>query len=118
MRRTVTSAVLAISMTAMGCGAVRTVKVPDTPPPPAQLAELWVDPGDTPRDLFWGVGGEQRAPSRSVTYRAMAQDTAGFSVSYDIVGPDGLEWSAKIGPEAQTEVVVSRILWGLGYHQP
>ncbi len=32
--------------------------------------------------------------------------------------PDGLEWSAKIGPEAQTEVVVSRILWGLGYHQP
>jgi hypothetical protein len=29
-----------------------------------------------------------------------------------------MEWSAKIGPEAQTEVVVSRILWALGYHQP
>jgi hypothetical protein len=29
-----------------------------------------------------------------------------------------VEWSAKIGPEAQTEVVLSRILWGLGYHQP
>ena len=29
-----------------------------------------------------------------------------------------MEWSAKIGPEAQTEVVISRILWGLGYHQP
>jgi hypothetical protein len=28
-----------------------------------------------------------------------------------------VEWSAKIGPEAQTEVVLSRILWGLGYHQ-
>ena len=37
---------------------------------------------------------------------------------YDVEGPDGLEWSAKIGPEAQTEVVLSRILWGLGYHQP
>jgi hypothetical protein len=24
----------------------------------------------------------------------------------------------KLGPEAQTEVVVSRILWALGYHQP
>ena len=32
--------------------------------------------------------------------------------------PTACEWSAKIGPEAQTEVVVSRILWGLGYHQP
>ena len=29
-----------------------------------------------------------------------------------------MEWSAKIGPEAQTEVVVSRLLWALGYHQP
>ena len=29
-----------------------------------------------------------------------------------------MEWSAKIGPEAQTEVLLSRILWGLGYHQP
>ena len=35
-----------------------------------------------------------------------------------MTAPDGLEWSAKIGPEAQTEVVLSRILWGLGYHQP
>ena len=47
-----------------------------------------------------------------------AHDDSGFSASYDVTGPDGLEWSAKIGPEAQTEVVVSRILWGLGYHQP
>jgi hypothetical protein len=29
-----------------------------------------------------------------------------------------MEWSVKLGPEAQTEVVVSRILWALGYHQP
>ncbi len=35
-----------------------------------------------------------------------------------MTGPDGVEWSAKIGPEAQTEVLVSRLLWGLGYHQP
>ena len=24
----------------------------------------------------------------------------------------------KLGPEAQSEVVTSRILWGLGFHQP
>jgi hypothetical protein len=28
------------------------------------------------------------------------------------------EWSVKLYPEARTEVVASRLLWGLGYHQP
>ena len=27
-------------------------------------------------------------------------------------------WSVKLGPEAQPEVVASRVLWALGYHQP
>ena len=30
----------------------------------------------------------------------------------------GREWSAKLYPEARTEVVASRILWAVGYHQP
>jgi hypothetical protein len=82
------------------------------------MAELWIDPGPEPRDLFWGVGGERYAPPRDVVYKLKAKDDTGFSVSYDVVSPDGTEWSAKIGPEAQTEVVVSRLLWALGYHQP
>jgi hypothetical protein len=94
------------------------IRVPSTPPSPEQLAQLWIDPGETPRDLFWGIGGQERAPARDAVYKMKARDDAGFSASYDVEGPDGLEWSAKIGPEAQTEVVVSRILWGLGYHQP
>jgi len=105
-----------VTMSLMAC-AVRTIHVPATPPAPAQLAELWIDP-TTPRDLFWGIGGEQRAPARDAVYRMKARDDSGFSSSYDVVGPDGVEWSAKLGAEAQTEVVVSRILWGLGYHQP
>jgi hypothetical protein len=35
-----------------------------------------------------------------------------------VTGPDDREWSAKFPPEAGTEVVASRILWGIGYHQP
>ena len=31
---------------------------------------------------------------------------------------DGRRWSVKLGPEAQTEVVTSRVLWAIGYHQP
>ena len=33
-------------------------------------------------------------------------------------GSDGRVWDTKIGPEAQSEVVASRVLWAVGYHQP
>ena len=119
MRQPLNSTIAIITMVVtIGCGALRTIHVPATPPPPEQLSQLWVDPGDTPRDLFWGIGGEQLAPPREAPYELIARDDRGFSTSFDVKGPDGVEWSAKIGPEAQTEVVVSRLLWGLGYHQP
>lgn len=101
-----------------GCGGRTVVVTPRAPIPPAVMAGLRIDPGATPRDLFWGVGGEQYAPPAGAMYTLEAKDDAGFSIGFDVVDPSGREWSAKIGPEAQTEVVVSRILWGLGYHQP
>ncbi len=108
---------IAAALLTVGCaGAV--VRLPAAAPSPSQLAELWIDPGPEPRDLFWGPGKEPLAPSAAAHYQLQARDESGFSVSYDVQGPDGVEWSAKIGPEAQTEVVVSRILWGIGYHQP
>ena len=101
-----------------GCGgAVSRVRTAGKPSA-SELAQLWVDPGPAPRDLFWGSGGRRHAPPADAVYVLQSRDDTGFSVSYDVVGPDRMEWSAKIGPEAQTEVVVSRILWGLGYHQP
>lgn len=102
----------------IACGGRTVVVNPSGPIAPAVVAQLRVDPGDQPRDLFWGVGGRRYAPPPDAVYRIVAKDETGFSVSYDVTDPSGLEWSAKIGPEAQTEVVVSRILWGLGYHQP
>jgi hypothetical protein len=115
----ITSSVVLLSILTVSCGG-RTVVVdaPATPIPPAKMAELWIDPGPKPRDLFWGVGGERYAPPPDAVYKLKAKDETGFSISYDVVSPDGVEWSAKIGPEAQTEVVVSRLLWALGYHQP
>ena len=35
----------------------------------------------------------------------------GFSNGYTVRDPRGREWSAKLYPEARTEVVASRILW-------
>src|SRR5688572_22779074 len=100
------------------CGGRTVVVSPREPVSASQLAQLRVDPGPAPRDLFWGSGGRRYAPPADAVYRVLAKDETGFSVSFDVVSPEGMEWSAKIGPEAQTEVVVSRILWGLGYHQP
>lgn len=117
MRLRATSAfVLVLMMTA--CGGRTVVVSPRGPISPEQMAELWIDPGPQPRDLFWGIGGQKYAPAPDAIYRVQGKDDLGFSTSFDVEDPDGVEWSAKVGPEAQTEVVMSRILWGLGYHQP
>ena len=87
-----------------------------TPDTPAVIAELWQAPAG-PRDLFNGPGGESGMP-RETTFTFVAQDTTGWSPGWDVRDGGGLEWSVKTGPEAQSEVVTSRILWGIGFHQP
>lgn len=87
------------------------------PPTTAELAELWVAP-ERGRDLFYGVGGRRLAPDPTVRYSVIEIKQAGFSRGYTVTDPAGREWSAKFPPEAQTEVVASRIHWGIGYHQP
>ena len=115
------AAVCCLVLVAGGCGnAVVNLRAASdaTATPASELAQLWIDPGPVPRDLFWGSGGPKYAPPPEATFTLKARDDTGFSVSYDVTSPDETEWSAKIGPEAQTEVVVSRLMWGLGYHQP
>jgi hypothetical protein len=112
------SAVALCACLSASCGGRTVVVTPREPITRAVLAQLRVDPGATRRDLFWGVGGRRYAPPADAVYKLDGKDETGFSVSYDVISPDGMEWSAKIGPEAQTEVVLSRVLWGLGYHQP
>ena len=66
-----------------------------------------------------GIGaGRTRRRRRTSSTQVRKRDTSGYSSGYDVVGPDGREWDIKVGKEAQTEIVVSRILWALGYHQP
>ena len=88
-------------------------------PTEADVARLWQAPADLEqRDLFHGPGGEMLMPDAAMPFTFVAADSTGYSGGYDVRDADGLEWSVKLGPEAQTEVVVSRILWALGYHQP
>ena len=84
--------------------------------PPAAIAQLWQEPGAS-RNLLHGPGGPEGRPM-DTTFALVARDTSGWSPGFDVRGSDGTEWSVKLGPEAQSEVVTSRILWGIGFHQP
>ena len=102
--------------TAMACAPAihRTGGAPSA----AQLAELWVDPGPSPRDLFAGPGGNAYVrPATDARFDVVKRDTGGFSITYRVRDERGREWNVKGGPEAQTEVVASRIVWALGYHE-
>jgi hypothetical protein len=96
------------------------VRVADTTPRSAEkFSELWMHPQDLPaRDLFHGVGGADAAPASGISYTWVATDTTGYSPGYEVRGPDGRRWDVKLGPEAQSEVVSSRVLSAIGYHQP
>jgi hypothetical protein len=102
---------------AAGCGRItRDVRL--APDPAATVEELWQQPNDLERlDLYAGPGGPDLMP-RETTFTFVARDTSGWSPGFDVRSGNGLDWSVKLGPEAQSEVVSSRILWAIGYHQP
>jgi hypothetical protein len=111
------SALLAFAVMAVAC-AGRVAPVVSAGQGTVDMAQLWVDPADLEaRDLLYGVGGEALAPSPSARFEFVKVDDGGYSPGFDVRGPDGVMWSTKLGPEAQTEVVVSRILWAIGFHQ-
>jgi hypothetical protein len=86
--------------------------------PSTPIAELWIDPGSKPRNLLDGPPSiEPARPATDARYDILERDPRGFSITYRVRDEAGRVWHVKIGPEAQTEVVTSRIVWGLGYHE-
>ena len=114
-RRSVWLPCVVVALGIAACNPIRST-LPGTPTAD-QIAELWVRP-ESRRNLFYGVGGKQLAPDPAVRYTVIEIKRSGFSRGYTLKDAEGGEWSAKFPPEAQTEVAASRILWGLGYHQP
>src|SRR5919204_5325537 len=67
----------------------------------SQLAELWQDPADiSTRDLYNGPWGAYFAPDPNATYTFVKPKTHGISPGFTVRDPEGVEWSAKQGPEA------------------
>jgi hypothetical protein len=102
---------------AASCGG-RTVRTTATAPSAIDVSQLWIEPADIQtRDLFAGPVSSVAPPSPSTQFTFVKADRTGYSPGYDVRDANGLEWSVKLGKEAQTEVVSSRILWAMGYHQ-
>lgn len=115
LRRLRLTAVAALLFALPACALrAHSTLVNGTPPP---MAELWTE-ADPGRDLFGGPGGGGAAPDPQGDYRFVARDVTGKSPGYDVRDAQGRLWSVKLGPEAQSEVVVSRLLWAAGYFQP
>ena len=82
------------------------------------ISQLWIAPTDlTQRDLFYGPGGPSLVPKPG-TYQFVKRDVTGASPGYDVRDAQGRLWSVKLGIEAQPEIVTSRLLWAVGFHQP
>ena len=112
-------AVLILCATAgLGMACNPTIKSTLPGPPTAeQLAQLWIEP-EPNRDLFHGVGGPKLAPDPAAKYTVIELKRGGYSRGYTVTDEKDREWSVKFPPEAGTELAASRILWGIGYHQP
>jgi hypothetical protein len=78
------------------------------------LPVLWRDPGNIrARDLRFGPGSENLAPVAPYTF--IEEDKSGESPKFEIRDAQGIEWRVKLGPEAQSETVATRLVWAVGY---
>jgi hypothetical protein len=83
------------------------------------LEQFWVEPRDlASRDLFDGPWGRQYAPDPKAVYTFLRSKIHGASPGMTVTGPDGRKWSIKQSVEGPVEVMHSRVLSALGYHQP
>ena len=73
-------------------------------------AVLWRDPGDiSRRDLRYGPGSPALAPQAPFTF--VEEVKSGESPKFKVRDARGAEWSVKLGPEAQSETVATRLVW-------
>lgn len=81
---------------------------------PVGVPVLWRDPGKiSRRNLTFGPGSAELAPVGPFTF--VKEESTGESPKFDVVDSRGETWVVKVGPEAQAEVVATRLVWAVGY---
>src|SRR5215210_1805606 len=75
---------------------------------------LWRDPGHIPsRDLHHGPGAPHLTPQPPFTF--VEETKTGESPKFKVRDARGVVWKVKLGEEAQTETVATRLVWAVGY---
>jgi len=94
-------------------------------PGEARLEELWQQPEDLEaQDLLYGPWGFERAPDPDATYRFVEMKQGGVNPGMTVRDPGGRRWKVKQPAmdgrvaEGPIEVVLSRVISAVGYHQP
>jgi hypothetical protein len=83
------------------------------------MHELWSAPTDVAaQDMVYGPWGKAYAPDAGTPFIYAHAKTHGVSPGLEAKDREGREWSVKYGDEGHVEVVLSRVLSALGYHQP
>ncbi len=76
---------------------------------------LWRNPSERASlNLFYGPGGKAHEPHGPFTFEK--EDLDGTNPKFIVRGSDGVEWKAKLGPEARPETVATRLAWAAGYY--
>ncbi len=98
---------------------------PTVRPWDAHMTQLWDKPVDLEtRDLYYGPWGPERAPDPHAPYTFVARKQQGTNPGVTVADPQGRVWHVKQAPhsdqgaEGPVEVVLSRVLSAVGYHQP
>jgi hypothetical protein len=100
--------VLAVAALVVTFACAPAVKRLGGAPTAAQMAEFWIDPGTTPRDLFAGPGGSRyKHPPSDVPYDIDSYDTSGFSITYKVRDAQRNQRNVKVGPEALKDLGAS-----------
>jgi len=93
--------------------------------PQAAIESLWEEPGDLhSANLFDGDWGGTWAPDPNATFTFLRPKDHGVNPGVVLTDPFGREWHVKqhasnaAGAEGPVEVVLSRVLGAVGYHQP
>jgi len=120
--RTFTIALVCAALGA-SCAGVQRPQVQQQPA--AKGVSLWEAPADlASRDLFLGPWGAEHAPDPNDVYDLVELKHSGVNLGMTVKDSKGREWSVKqpypgnLDSEAPVEVAVSRLLSGVGYHQP
>jgi hypothetical protein len=83
------------------------------------MPQFWEQPSNlATHDMVYGPWGREHAPRRSDVYTFEHTKKHGVNPGMTVKDSEGREWSVKQGEEAHVEVLLSRILTAVGYHQP